>query len=82
MILAYAAMYAFKNQWILINVPNVQKWTRGHRATPVKMFNGLFIIEQHVLEWLDEFKTANEHLLKDMKVDMSLYGKMDLTGTH
>lgn len=82
MILAYAAMYAFKNNWIVINVPNVHKWTQDHLATPVKMFNGLFVIDEHVVEWLDEFKTANEHLLKDMKVDLSLYGKMDLTGTH
>jgi len=53
MILAYAAMYAFKNNWILINVPNVNKWTTDRSVTPKKMFNGLFIVEEHVMEWLD-----------------------------
>lgn len=82
MILAYAAMYAFKNNWILINIPNVHKWTQDHTVKPVRMFNGLFVIQEHVVEWLDEFRTTNEHLIKDFKVDMSLYGKIDLTGTH
>lgn len=30
MILAYAAMYAYKHNWIVINVPNVLKWTQDH----------------------------------------------------
>lgn len=44
------------------------------------MYNGLFVIQQHVIEWLDEFKTINEHIIKNIKVDLSKYGKMDLTG--
>ena len=69
MILAYAAMYAYKNNWILISTPNIMKWTQDREATPKKMFNGLFVVEEHVLEWLDEFKTINEHILKNMKVN-------------
>jgi hypothetical protein len=45
MILAYTAMYAFKNNWILINIPNAKKWTQDRTAKPVKMFNGLFVVE-------------------------------------
>lgn len=81
MILSYLAMYAYKNNWLLLS-PNVMKWTQDRNVTPTKMFNGLFVIQEHVLEWLDEFKSINGHLIKDMKVDTSLYGKIDLTGTH
>jgi hypothetical protein len=49
MILAYTAMYAFKNNWIVINLSNVLKWTQDRLAKPVKMFNGLFVVESHVL---------------------------------
>jgi hypothetical protein len=80
MVLAYAAMYGFKNNWIVINISNVLKWTQDRNVTPVKMFNGLFVVEEHVLEWLDEFKTTNEHIIKDMAVNRTLYGKTDLTG--
>ena len=82
MVLAYATMWAFKHNWLVISVPNVLKWTQDHTAKPVKMFNGLFVVEEHVLEWLDEFKTTNEHILKEMTVNAALFGKIDLTGTH
>ena len=49
MILAYAAMYAYKNNWIVIATPNILKWTQDLNVTPSKMFNGLFNIQEHVL---------------------------------
>ena len=52
MILAYAAMFAYKNNWILIHTPKLVKWTQDLDVTPVKMFNGLFVIEEHAIEWL------------------------------
>lgn len=45
MILAYAAMYGYKNNWILIHTPNIMKWTQDRTVTPKKMFNGLFVVE-------------------------------------
>ena len=44
MILSYAAMYAFKNNWIVLSAP-VLKWTQDRNAKPKKMFNGLFVIQ-------------------------------------
>jgi len=44
MILAYVAMYAFKNNWILIHTPNIMKWAHDKDVTPQKMFNGLFVV--------------------------------------
>ena len=45
MIMAYVAMYAYKNNWILITTPNVMKWTQDRSVKPKKLFNGLFVIE-------------------------------------
>ena len=81
MILAYAAMLAFKNNWIVVSIP-VMKWTQDLNVTPNKMFNGLFVIQEHVMEWLKDFKTTNEHILKDMKINPSIYGNIDLTGAN
>ncbi len=44
MILAYVAMYGYKNNWILIHTPNIMKWTQDRTFTPKKMFNGLFVV--------------------------------------
>ena len=82
MIMAYATMFAFKNNWIVITTPNIMKWTQDRVANPERMYNGLFVIEQHVMQWLDQFKTLNGHILKDMPVNLDLYGKMDITGVH
>lgn len=82
MIMAYLAMFAFKNNWIVIHTPNILKWTQDLTVTPQKMFNGLFIIEEHVVEWLEDFKKCNQHILKNINVKKELYGKIDLTGTH
>ena len=35
-----------------------------------------------MIEWLKDFKTTNSHILSQMKVDLSQYGKIDLTGSH
>ena len=45
MILNYAAMLGYKNNWIVIATPNIMKWTQDRKVTPEKMFNGLFVIE-------------------------------------
>ena len=44
MTLAYAAMFAYKNNWIVVSVPNVIKWTQDENVEPKKMFNGLFVV--------------------------------------
>lgn len=49
MIMTYVAMYAYKNNWILITTPNIMKWTQDRNVKPKKLFNGLFVIEEHVL---------------------------------
>lgn len=82
MVLAYTAMWAFKNNWILINVPSAYKWTNDRKAKYERAYNGLYVIHEHAVEWLDQFKTCNEHLLSKIQIKPELFGKFDITGTH
>lgn len=81
MILAYVSMFAYKNGWIVINVPNAYKWTQAQRIKYVRAYNGLYLINEHAVEWLDQFITANKELLESRKVKEEIYGKCDITGT-
>jgi len=49
MILAYVAMWAFKNNWILINVPSAYKWTNDRKAKYERAYNGLYVIHEHAV---------------------------------
>lgn len=80
MILAYLAMFAHKNGWITINLPNAYKWTQNRKTKYVRAYNGLYLIQEHAVEWLDQFLTANKEILEKRKVDESIYGKCDITG--
>ena len=82
MILAYLSMMAHRNNWIVINVPNVHYWTYDTKAKYPRAFNGLYLINEHAVEWLDQFRTANDHILSQKPVDMDIYGKHDITGVH
>lgn len=44
------------------------------------MYNGLYVVPVHVIKWLDQFKSVNEHLIKTLPVNLAIYGKMDITG--
>jgi len=44
MILAYMAMWAHHNKWIVINVPSGYKWTNDRKVKYERAFNGLFVI--------------------------------------
>lgn len=38
------------------------------------------MVYDHGVQWLDQFSTANEHILKKMPVNFDIYGKCDVTG--
>ena len=44
MILAYLSMLAFRNNWIVINVPNAHFWTHDTKCKYPRAFNGLYLI--------------------------------------
>lgn len=82
MILTYIALFAHKNDWIVINVPNAYKWTQNLKSSMQRTFNGLFLMNNEAVQWLDQFMTVNKKHLLNNKVDMSLYGKYDFSGCH
>jgi small subunit ribosomal protein S29 len=44
--------------------------------------NGLHLQMDLAVDMLKQFRIQNEEILHEMDVDMSLYGKMDMTGVH
>lgn len=73
-------MLGFRNNWIVINVPNVHDWTFDTKAKYIRAYNGLYLINEHAVEWLDQFLTANLHILSEKPVNMEIYGRCDITG--
>ncbi len=68
MILAYLSMFAFKNNWIIINVPDSYKWTHDRHIKYPRAYNGLYLINEHAVQWLDQFITANQEILEKRSV--------------
>lgn len=69
MILAYLSMFAWKNGWIIVNLPNAYKWTQSRTVKYVRAYNGLYLIQEHAVEWLDQFITANKDILEKYQID-------------
>lgn len=82
MIMTYASMWAYKNNWIVLNLPNAYKLNNDPTVTYRRAYNGLFITEDYAKKWLEQFRSANLELVKKTKVNMDLYGKIDFTGVH
>ena len=64
MILAYLSMFAFKNNWIIVNLPDAYKWTHDRHIKYPRAYNGLYLINEHAVQWLDQFITANQEILE------------------
>lgn len=52
MILAYIAMWAFKNNWVVITVPNSYKILNEVGTSYRKTYTGLFLTPVHSRKWL------------------------------
>lgn len=74
-------MYAHKNKWIVVNVPDCRKWTH-ERKKVTRFYNGLYLQNEAAVQWLDQFLRANDVILNEKPVDMQLLGKYDITGIH
>ena len=73
-------MFAHRQGWITLNVPNAYNWTQQRRIKYVRAYNGLYLIQEHAIEWIDQFITANKEILEAKQVEMDIYGKCDITG--
>jgi hypothetical protein len=82
MILAYIAMWAFKNNWVVINCTSGYRMTHDLANDTRRCFNGLFLTPNLAKKWLEQFREGNLEFLKRTKVNKQLYGKCDISGRH
>lgn len=82
MILTYVSMWAYKNGWLVLNLPNAYKLNNDPSVTYRRAYNGMFMTEDYARKWLEQFRSANLELVKKTRVNLDLYGKIDYTGIH
>ena len=59
-VLLYAAMWAHKMGWIVVSVPNVEKWTlSGEFEVRRHYASGLYLQQEYAVEFLEQFKSGN-----------------------
>ncbi|EGR31197.1 mitochondrial ribosomal protein s29, putative [Ichthyophthirius multifiliis] len=81
-VLLYVTMWAHYNKWIVVNVPNAYDWTQKSHPYQRHPLTGIYIQNELANEWLKSFKHSNESLLKQICIDMKIYGKYGLSGQH
>jgi small subunit ribosomal protein S29 len=81
-LLMYATMWAHKNNWIVVNPPDAYFLTQNRQRLRRHHDSGLYLEFAKAQAFLKAFKTSNYELVKDIPVDMKLYGKYNLAGVH
>jgi len=79
--LAYVTAWAHENNWVVINIPRASKYT-SNRVKIERHINGLHLQDQLAKELLEDLRVSNQDQFEKIKVDHSIYGKMDKTGVH
>lgn len=52
MILTYVSMWAYKNGWLVLNLPNAYKLNNDPSVLYRRAYNGLFMTEDYARKWL------------------------------
>jgi len=76
-------MWAIKSNWLVFKLPSVRAIT--HSTVERIEFHDksrLFMTPMLAHELLKQIVSTNEHLLSEMPVNMSLYGKYNMVGVH
>jgi small subunit ribosomal protein S29 len=76
-------MWAIKSNWLVFKVPSVRAITHSkldHLTRHDK--TRLFLNPDLAVEILKDFFSTNEHLLENIEVDKSIYGKYNMIGVH
>jgi len=81
-LLMYATMWAHKNNWIVVNPPDAYFLTQNRQRLRRHHDSGLYLEFAKAQAFLKAFKTSNGELIKDIPIDMKLYGKYNLAGVH
>jgi small subunit ribosomal protein S29 len=71
--------WAHENNYAVIAIPRARKFTHGgiHLERHV---NGLYLQPQLAKELLEDLRTSNQQKFEELKVNLKIYGKMDMTG--
>jgi len=80
--LMYAIMWAHKNNWIVINAPDAYHLTQEKTKIKRHHDSGLYLEFTKGRTFLRAFRESNYEIIKDLPVNMELYGKFNLAGVH
>ena len=82
--LAYVTAWAHENYWVNVSVTNFERFTgMENKVDKTDLFrfkNGLYLQKDLAAELLSDFKKSNEQVCNEFEVDMSYYGKYDISG--
>lgn len=81
-LLMYAIMWAHKNNWIVVNPPNAYYLTQERQQLVRHHESGLYLEHAKAQLFLRAFKESNYEVIKNIPVNMSLYGKFNSAGVH
>lgn len=77
--MSYATAWAHENNWVVVIVPNCEAHTDGTEEI-FRYKNGLYLQNNLAVRVLYDFMYSNEKILRETAVDMSYYGKIDISG--
>ena len=75
----YVSAWAHENKWAVVNIPSCEAFVDGTYET-FRFKNGLYLQPILAKQLLFSLRTSNELLFRNTEVDMSFYGKIDITG--
>jgi hypothetical protein len=79
MIVAYLHAWAKENNWVVLPVNDVSKYTQ--QGYPLERhISGLYFQPELSSQFLIDFKIINYNLLKEIPVDLNDYGKYNIVG--
>jgi len=78
-VLSYASAWAHENRWAVVNIPSCEAFVDGTEET-FRFKNGLYLQPILAKQLLFSLRTSNELLFRTTEVDMSVYGKIDISG--
>ena len=78
-ILSYVSAWAHENKWAVINIPKCEAFTDGKQEI-FRFKNGLYLQPILAKKLLMALRHSNELLFRHSDVNMSVYGKIDISG--
>jgi small subunit ribosomal protein S29 len=77
--MSYVISWAHENDWAVVNIPRARKYTTVAILIE-RHINGLYLQHQLAKELLEDLFKSNEQKFEELKVNLDIYGKYDMTG--